>query len=77
MMKNTIWSHSGSNLHYNYISNKPFPHIILDDFLPSGIIEKTYWDISEVWPNDKWVMDDYNPMLDHDMLFWSSELGNG
>jgi hypothetical protein len=22
-------------------------------------------------------MDDYNPMLDHDMLFWSSELGNG
>ena len=20
-------------------------------------------------------MDDYNPMLDHDMLFWSSELG--
>ena len=22
-------------------------------------------------------MDDYNPMLDHDMLFWSSELGYG
>jgi hypothetical protein len=22
-------------------------------------------------------IDDYNPMLDHDMLFWSSELGNG
>ena len=22
-------------------------------------------------------MDDYNPMLDHDMLFWTSELGYG
>jgi len=69
-MDNTIWTRSGTDFHYLYNSNKPFPHIVLDNFLPSKILQKTYSEISDVWPDENWVYDDFNPNEQNKKEFW-------
>ena len=67
-MDNTIWTRSGTDFHYLYNSNKPFPHIVLDDFLPSETLEKTYWELTNLW--NKWGEDPFIPDRQSKKKFW-------
>lgn len=75
-MDNTIWTRSGTDFHYLYNSNKPFPHIVLDNFLPSEILEKTYWEISNTWPHENWGCDGKISDEQNKKEFWPYRLAD-
>ena len=53
---------SGKNLSHEYISAKPYPHIVIDDFFPEGVVE--WLDRSFPTPNPNKDRNFLNPKIE-------------